>query len=59
MQWKVGSDLPSETENIDWVFRELMAEALIQCGHFILLPKQLARLNYDPGKEKEALRGNS
>ena len=31
-------------------FRELMAEALIQCGNLIMVPKQLTRLDYDSGR---------
>ncbi len=31
-------------------FREIMAEVLIQCGNLIMVPNQLKRLGYDPGK---------
>ena len=30
--------------------KEMMAEVFIRCGNFLMLPKQLSRLNYDPGK---------
>lgn len=26
-----------------------MAEVFVQCGHFIMVPNQLARLDYDSG----------
>ena len=32
--------------------REIMAESLVQCGHLMMLPKQLKRLHYDPGKRE-------
>jgi hypothetical protein len=32
------------------IFREIMAEVLIQCGNLIMVPNQLKRLGYDPGK---------
>ena len=32
--------------------RELIAEALIQCGTLIMTPKQLSRLDYYSGKRK-------
>jgi len=32
------------------IFREIMADVLIQCGNFIMVPNQLTRLGDDSGK---------
>jgi hypothetical protein len=37
-------------KQMNFIFREIMAEVLIQCGNFIMVPNQLKRLGYDSGK---------